>query len=196
MPGIATFDEASATGAQRQLVEETRRVYGVLTGVRSVLLACPPVALPVKQLNDHLSLRPDSPLSRRQREMIGAVVYGLLGGGSCLGIHTEALRRLTGDAHLGASFAHTWHAYDLGPRTRALLGWARKLTLEPGAVGEADVDALRAAGLDEQAIWEASALVGLYNMIGRLELAAGVPPDELPASARFPEAADDGREAD
>lgn len=196
MPGIATVTEEAATGPQRELVEDTKRVYGVFTGVRSVLLACPPVAKPVKELNDYLNLRLDSPLSRRQREMIGTVVYGLLGGGSCLGIHTEALRRLTGDEHLDAGFAHTWHSYELGPKTRALLGYARKLTLQPGQVEEADVDALREAGLDEQAIWEATALVGLYNMIGRLELAAGAPADRLPRWAQFPEAADDGRSAD
>ena len=195
MPGIMTVAEETAEGPLREVVEETKRAYGVFTGVRSVLLACPPVARPVRDLNDHLSLRPDSPLTRRQREMIGTVVYGLLGGGSCLGIHTEALRRLTGDEHLDERFAHEWHAYDLGPQTRALLGWARKLTLEPWLVEEADVDALREAGLDEQAIWEATALVGLYGMIGRLELAAGLRPDRLPASARFPEAADDGRGA-
>lgn len=196
MARIATIDERAAGGPAKELIEETKRVYGVLTGVRSVLLACPPVALPVKQLNEYLSLRGDSPLSRRQREMIGTVVFGLLGGGSCLGIHTEALRRLTGSEHLDGAFAHTWHTYELGPKTRALLGYTRKLTLQPAALEESDVDALRRAGLDEQGIWEATALVGLYNMIGRLELAAGLPLDELPAWATFPEAADDGRGAD
>ncbi|HZQ03632.1 MAG TPA: peroxidase-related enzyme [Gaiellaceae bacterium] len=193
MTGILTLSEERASGPERELIEESKRVYGVFKGVLSVLLACPPVAKPVRQLNEYLSLRPDSPLSRRQREMIGTVVYGLLGGGSCLGIHTEAVRRLTGDEHLDIRFAHRWHTYDLGSRTRALLGYARKLTLQPGMVEEADVDALRAAGLDEQAIWEATALIGFYNMIGRLELAAGLEPDRIPAWAQFPEATDDGR---
>lgn len=196
MAGIATIDERTAEGPAKELIEETKRVYGVLTGVRSVLLACPAAALPVKQLNEYLSLRPESPLSRRQREMIGTVVFGLLGGGSCLGIHTEALRRLTGNEHLDAAFAHAWHTYELGPKTRALLGYARKLTLQPAAIDDSDVDALRVAGLDEQGIWEATALAAFYNMIGRLELAAGLPLDELPVWATFPEAADDGRGAD
>jgi uncharacterized peroxidase-related enzyme len=193
MAGIMIVSEENATDLQRQVIEETKRVYGVLIGVRSVYLACPPVALAVKQINEYLNLRADSPLSRRQREMIGTVVYGLLGGGSCLGVHTEALRRLTGDQHLSAEFAHTWHSYALGPKTRALLAWARKLTLESGTVEEADVEQLRDAGLDEQAIWEATALISFYNMNGRLELAAGVKPDQLPDWAQIPEAIDDGR---
>lgn len=193
MPGIMTLGEERASGAQRELIEESKRVYGVYKGVLAVLLACPPVARPVRELNEYLSLRAASPLSRRQREMLGTVVYGLLGGGSCLGIHTEAVRRLTGDEHLDTSFAHAWHSYALGPQTRALLGYARKLTLQPGMVEQTDVDELREAGLDEQTIWEATALVGFYNMVGRLELAAGVPPDEIPAWAQFPEAVDDGR---
>src|SRR5579884_2952892 len=193
MTGILTLSEERASGPERELIEESKRVYGVFKGVLSVLLACPPVAKPVRQLNEYLSLRPDSPLSRRQREMIGTVVYGLLGGGSCLGIHTEAVRRLTGDQHLDARFAHEWQTYELGPRARALLSYARKLTLEAGMVEEADVDSLRQTGFDERAIWEATALVGFYNMIGRLELAAGLQPEQLPAWAQFPEAIDDGR---
>lgn len=193
MPGIMTVSEDTATELQRQVIEETKRVYGTLLGVRTVYLVSPPVAMAAKQLNEHLNLPADSPLSRRQREMIGTVSYGLLGGGSCLGVHTEALRRLTGDQHLSAEFAHTWQSYDLGEKTRALLGFARKLTLQPGMVEEADVEELREAGLDEQAIWEATALISFYNMNGRMELAAGVKPDEIPRSAQIPEAADDGR---
>lgn len=196
MAGIMTVSEERAREVAPEFVEETKRVYGVFTGVRSVMLACPPAAQHVRGLNDYLNLRPDSPLSRRQREMIGTVVYGLLGGGSCLGIHTEALRRLTGDEHLSAQFAHEWHSYDLGPKTRALLEYARKLTLQPWLVEEADVEALREAGLDEQSIWEATALASFYNMIGRIEQAAGLRPDEIPNWAEFPEGVDDGRGAD
>lgn len=196
MPRIMTVDEETASESVREAIEETRRVYGVLTGVRSVMLACPPVARLTAELTKYLSLRADSPLSRRQREMVGTVVFGLLGGGSCLAIHTEALRRLTGDERLGPEFAHTWSTYQLGNKTRALLGYARKLTLQPGMVEESDIETLRQAGLDEQAIWEATALVGYYNMTGRIELAAGVAPDQLPGWANFPEGIDDGRAED
>ena len=91
-----------------------------------------------------------------------------------------AVRRLTKDEHLGPEFATTWPTYDLDPKTRALLSYAKKLTEEPSMVENADVDALRAAGWDERAIYEATALVSLFNCSGRMEAASGLPMDEVP----------------
>jgi alkylhydroperoxidase family enzyme len=90
------------------------------------------------------------------------------------------VRRLTEDEHLGPEFATTWPTYDLDPKTRALLSYAKKLTEEPSMVEDPDVDALRAAGWDEQAIYEATALVSLFNCSGRMEAASGLPMDEVP----------------
>jgi alkylhydroperoxidase family enzyme len=93
------------------------------------------------------------------------------------------VRRLTEDEHLGPEFATTWPTYDLDPKTRALLSYAKKLTEEPSMVEDADVDALRAAGWDERAIYEATALVSLFNCSGRMEAASGLPMDEVPSES-------------
>jgi alkylhydroperoxidase family enzyme len=98
------------------------------------------------------------------------------------------VRRLTGDEHLSGEFATTWPEYDLDPKTRALLAYASKLTEHPAMLEDADFDALRAAGWDEGGIYAATALVGFFNFTGRLEAAAGLPPDEIPAAARMLEA--------
>ena len=98
------------------------------------------------------------------------------------------MRRLTGDEQLSAEFATTWPQYDLDRKTRALLGYAAKLTDYPAMVEDADFEALRAAGWDERGIYAATALVGFFNFTGRLEAAAGLPPDEIPAAARMLEA--------
>ncbi len=90
------------------------------------------------------------------------------------------MRRLTKDEHLGPEFATTWPTYELDPKTRALLSCAKKLTEEPNMLEDADVDALRAAGWDERAIYEATALISLFNCSGRMEAASGLPMDEVP----------------
>lgn len=105
-----------------------------------------------------------------------------------MGLHTAAVRRLTGDEHLSAEFATTWPAYALDPKTRALLAYASKLTEAPALLTDADFAALRAAGWDEAGIYDATALVGFFNFTGRLEAASGLPPDEIPAAARMLEA--------
>jgi uncharacterized peroxidase-related enzyme len=110
-------------------------------------------------------------------------------------MHSAAVRRLTGNEHLGFEFATEWPLYDLDEKTRVLLAYATKLTDAPGMVEDADIEALRVAGWDERGIWQATALVSFFNFSGRLEAAAGLPPDEVPATARLQEAKPDGRSA-
>ncbi len=106
-------------------------------------------------------------------------------------MHSEAVRRLTHDEHLSSEFATTWSQYDLDPKTRALLGYAQKLTETPSLVDEADFEALRAAGWNQRGIDQATALIAFYNFSGRLEAASGLPPDRFPPEASFPEAMPD-----
>ena len=106
------------------------------------------------------------------------------------------MRRLTKDEHLGPEFATTWPQYDLDPKTRALLTYAKKLTQEPSMVEDSDIEDLRAAGWGEKGIYEATALISLFNYSGRMEAASGLPMDPIPGlqmdpmpgGALFPEA--------
>ena len=98
------------------------------------------------------------------------------------------MRRLTEDEHLSHEFATTWPQYDLDHKTRALLSYAKKLTQEPGMVEDSDIEELRAAGWGEQAIYEATALISMFNFSGRLEAASGLPMDRMPGEASFPKA--------
>lgn len=97
------------------------------------------------------------------------------------------MRRLTKDEHLSTEFATAWPTYDLDEKTQALLGYARKLTREPDMVEDADIENLREAGWDEDGIYEATALISLFNFSGRMEAASGLPMDEVPEAARLPE---------
>ncbi len=103
-------------------------------------------------------------------------------------MHTAAVRRLTGDEHLSPEFATTWPTYDLDDKTRTLLEYAEKLTKSPAMIGDADIESLRSSGWSEEAIYEATALISFFNLTGRIEAALRLPPDEVPAGARPPEA--------
>lgn len=52
-------------------------------------------------------------------------------------------------------------------RDLALMRYAEKLTLSPGAMVEADVKALRAAGLDDGEILEANQIICYFNYVNR-----------------------------
>ena len=62
-------------------------------------------------------------------------------------------------------------------RELALLIYAEKLTLRPGEMEQPDVQALRAAGLDDGEILEANQIIGYFNYVNRLLNGLGVTTD-------------------
>lgn len=73
------------------------------------------------------------------------------------------------------------------PRDQALADWARKITADPNASTRADVDLLRAAGLDEDEIFAATVYVGLRIAFSTVNDALGAVPDQQ-LRASVPEA--------
>ena len=59
----------------------------------------------------------------------------------------------------------------------ALLRYAEKLTLKPGEMQKADVDALKAAGLNDGEILETNQIIGYFNYVNRLLNGLGVTTD-------------------
>ena len=193
MSRILALSLETAEGPQRAMLEKTLSEVGYISGTRRLLMVDPRVGAPGRQLYEHYNLRPDSPFSRLQREMVATVVYGIIGAKPCLSAHCEAMRRLTGDDELGPEFVQKWPDYPIDAQTRALLRYAKRLTQTPEQITDDDIASLRDAGWGERAIYEATGLVGIFNYIGRFEAASGMPMDEIPASADIPEARPDGR---
>jgi uncharacterized peroxidase-related enzyme len=65
----------------------------------------------------------------------------------------------------------------LTPREAALADWARRVTRDPGATTEADVEWLRAAGLSDREIFEATTFVALRLAFSTVNSALGASPD-------------------
>ncbi len=70
-----------------------------------------------------------------------------------------------------------WRTAPVDEKLRAALGFVEKLTLRPGELTAADADAVRAAGVSDDALVDAIAVVSLFNMIVRMSdsLAFDVP---------------------
>lgn len=62
-------------------------------------------------------------------------------------------------------------------RELALMRYAEKLTLTPGDMVEADIEALRASGLDDGEILEANQIIGYFNYVNRCLNGLGVSTD-------------------
>jgi uncharacterized peroxidase-related enzyme len=72
------------------------------------------------------------------------------------------------------ALAGDFRRVDLHPRSRAILEYADKLTREPWAVREADVETLRAAGLTDSAILDVAQVTAYYAYVNRLADGLGV----------------------
>lgn len=119
----------------------------------------------------------DSKLSKLEREMVAVVVSSANRCYYCLVAHGQAVRQLSGDPELGEMLVMNYRTAPLDPRTRATLDFAWKLTTEPWQVTEADRDMLRAAGLDEDEIFDLSDVIGFFNMSNRFATAVDMMPN-------------------
>lgn len=103
--------------------------------------------------------------------------------------HGAGLARESGDPSLPETVASG--RFDaLEPRMRALCRYALALTRAPGDMEEADLEPLRAAGLDDRAIVDANQVVSYFNYVNRVADGLGVEleadwPEHLRAHRRY-----------
>ena len=70
-----------------------------------------------------------------------------------------------------------------------MLDFAMKISLESGAVGDADIAALKAHGFDDEAVWDIGAITAFFSMSNRLaNLTSMRPNDEFYLMGRMPKA--------
>ena len=82
--------------------------------------------------------------------------------------HRRGLRRLINDDELVAAVEQDWTTAPLSPKRAAMLTFAVKLTKTPGAMEDADVDALRSAGFSDRDILDIVEVVGYYAYANRI----------------------------
>jgi uncharacterized peroxidase-related enzyme len=82
------------------------------------------------------------------------------------------------DAFL-AAIKRDWREAELAPVDRALCAYAEKVTRTPTELGAADVEALRAVGLEDRAIHDAVQVIAYFNYINRVADALGTDPEDF-----------------
>jgi uncharacterized peroxidase-related enzyme len=117
-------------------------------------------------------------LERWLLEALGVYVSLLNGCAYCVAHHLVGLGRLLRDADRVAAILAAFEADAperafAGPEL-ALLRYAERLTNEPAALRETDIEALRAAGLDDGQILEANQVIAYFAYANRTALGLGV----------------------
>ena len=96
--------------------------------------------------------------------------------------HARGLLRLTNNPALVAALQQDYRSADISTRQRAMLDYADKLTRDPGTLRAADLQALRAAGLDDRSILDLNQTVSYFAYVNRVADGLGVTVDEYALS--------------
>jgi uncharacterized peroxidase-related enzyme len=138
-----------------------------------VFRAYPQTARPLLAYHQAL-LRGPSPLTVAERELIAAYVSGVNACGYCHGVHQATAQAFgIGEGTLAALLTDVDTA-PIPERMKPLLRYVGKLTVAPAKVAPAEAEAVLSAGWEEQAMYDAVAVCGLFNLMNRLVEGLGI----------------------
>ncbi len=137
--------------------------------------------------HDALLMKETGSLTKGEREMIivatsaaNQCLYCVVAHGAILRIHEK--KPLVAD-----QVAVNHRKADITPRQRAMLDFAMKICLQSHAVDDADFDALRGHGFDDEDIWDIGAITAFFGLSNRMaNLSAMRPNDEFYLMGRVP----------
>ena len=110
----------------------------------------------------------DAGLNRAEREMIVVATSAANHCPYCVVAHGAILRLRAKDPLIADRVAVNHRKADLSPRHQAMLDFAVRLATRPGEVGEAERESLRAAGFDDDEIWDIGAVTALFALANRM----------------------------
>lgn len=126
-------------------------------------------------------------LTKAEREMIVVATSAANDCLYCVVAHGAILRIRAKSPTIADQVATNWRGADLTDRQRAMLAYAVKLARTPEDTEAADLDALRAAGFDDDEIWDIGAITAFFALSNRMaHLTAMRPNDEFFLMGRVP----------
>ncbi|MFV1465077.1 peroxidase-related enzyme [Phaeobacter sp. JH18-32] len=178
MAWIRTVPFEEATGKLKKLYE---RVTGPGNNVDNIMMVH---SLRPHSMEGHMALYKNvlhhsgNSLPKWYLEVLGVWVSSLNDCAYCVEHHFAGLQRLLADEARGQEIRAAIEARNpqlapLDPAQRAGLVYARKLTEAPAALIEADIHALRAAGLDDGQILEINQVCAYFSYANRTVLGLG-----------------------
>ncbi|MFJ3905488.1 carboxymuconolactone decarboxylase family protein [Streptomyces sp. NPDC090025] len=144
----------------------------------------PETSEPLLVLHERL-LRGPSPFTVAERELMAAYVSGLNACGYCHGIHTATAEAFGVPEGLLAAALADLDSAPVEERLKPVLRYLAVLTRTPDRLTERDAEAVRAAGWDDRALYDAVLVGALFNFMNRMVEGLGIVADPayVPVSA-------------
>lgn len=117
-------------------------------------------------------------LSKAEREMIVVATSGLNGCQYCVVAHGAILRIRAKNPLIADQVAINYRKADITERQRAMLDFAVKVAARSAEVSDADFEALRGHGFDDDDIWDIGAIAAFFAMSNRLANMSGMRPND------------------
>jgi uncharacterized peroxidase-related enzyme len=171
-------DRSDVPSEVETLFQKFEAKVGFIPNVAKVFSLTPEHFLRWFHYYDFLLRNEQSPLSRKEREMIALVVSSENNCEYCLASHSAYLRDLTKDSILPDVLIHNYRRAELTEREKALLDFAVAITKESYEMNEQDLEILRQVGLSDEAIFEVAQVAAMFNFTNRLANALGWKPNE------------------
>jgi uncharacterized peroxidase-related enzyme len=173
MAYIDVIQYAQSDGELRSIYDDLISSRGKLAEVHKVQSLHP------KSIVNHMELYMTimfgkSPLRRVQREMIAVVVSRANNCEYCQLHHAEAVNHYWKDEAKTEQLKQDYTRVDLSESDRALCDYAQLLTQTPNHDNQASIEHLKATGLDDRSILDASLVIAYFNFVNRLVLGLGL----------------------
>ncbi len=127
--------------------------------------------------HDALMLREESSLTKGEREMIVVATSAANQCLYCVVAHGALLRIYEKKPLVADQVATNYRKADITPRQRAMLDFAMKVATDSQALGDADFEALRAHGFDDDDAWDIGAIAAFFALSNRMANVSGMMPN-------------------
>lgn len=190
-PAISRFghvDAADLPDDLRERIEAIAEKSGFVPNVFRALGRRPAELRAFLDYHDALMER-EVGLTKAERELIVVATSGANHCPYCVVAHGAILRIRAKDAYVADHVATNPWTAPLPARERAIVDLALVLATEPDRLTAAHLDAARAAGLDDEEIWDVGAITALFALSNRMaHLTALRPNPEFSLMGRLPRA--------
>ena len=129
----------------------------------------------------------DGGLTKAEREMIVVATSAANQCQYCVIAHGAILRIRAKNPLIADQVAANYRKADITPRQKAMLDFALKVARASHEIGEADFDALRAHGFEDEDIWDIAGISAFFGLSNRMaNLMSLRPNDEFYLMGRVP----------
>lgn len=174
MAYINVIQPEDAEGDLRKIYEDLKQNRGKLAEVHKIQSLNPESI--VRHMDFYMTIMfGNSPLKRKQREMVAVVVSAANECRYCCKHHGAALENFWKDSQQVEQLQQDYTALDLSPVDRLLCEYAEALTRQPHSMDQQRFDLrLRGHGLSDRAILDVTLVISYFNFVNRMVLGLGV----------------------